>query len=96
MSKRPNPPYEVIAGATIKLTWVSSGAVPSTIACTLRDRSEALISSMTATASGNGHFYAMMPHPGSRQWVVNEWIAVINANTYVDRQFGKVVTLEVD
>jgi hypothetical protein len=89
-------PYEVIAGATIKLTWVSSGAVPSTIACTIRNRAEALITSMAATASGDGHYYAMLPHPNSGQWVVNEWIAVINANTYVDRQYGKVLTMEVD
>jgi hypothetical protein len=43
------------------------------------------------TASGNGHYYALIAHPGSVQWVVQEWIAVINANTYIDRQFGHVI-----
>lgn len=88
--------YEIVAGSTIKLTWINSGVTPSSIACTLRDRNETLINSVAATTSGNGHYYAVVLHPGSAQWVVNEWVAVINANTYVDRQFGKVVTLEVD
>jgi hypothetical protein len=89
-------PYEVIAGSTIRLTWVSSGAVPSSIASTLRDRNEVLVSSLAATSSGGGAFYAIMPHPRTPGWYVNEWIAVVNANTYTNRQFGKVVTMEVD
>jgi hypothetical protein len=88
-------PYDVIAGSTIKLTWVNSGVTPSSIAATLRDKSESLISSMAASSSGDGQYYAIIRHPGSAQWVVNEWIAVINGNTYVNRQFGRVITGEV-
>jgi hypothetical protein len=90
--------YDVIAGSTKKLTWVSSGVTPGTIACSLRDRGEALINSVAATASGNGAYFAVVPHPTSYggQWVVNEWVAVINGNTYVNRQFGKITTWETD
>lgn len=87
--------YEVIAGATKKLTWVSSGVVAGTIASTLRDRSETLVSSMAASSSGDGQYYAIMGHPATPGWYVNEWIAVINAQTYVNRQFGYVYTPEV-
>jgi hypothetical protein len=88
--------YEVIAGATIKLTWVNSGVTAAPICSTLRDKSDTLVSSVAATDSGNGHYYAVMQHPGSAQYVVNQWLAVINGNTYVDRQFGRVYTGEVD
>lgn len=83
--------YDCIAHSTKKLTWVNSGSVPSSIACTLRTFDDTLISSVTATGSGNGHYYAEVSHPGSRQWLVNEWIAVINGNTYAHRQFGHVI-----
>ena len=87
--------YEIIGGSTIKLTWVNAGVTPSAIVASLRRYDETLITSMAAISSGNGQYYAIMPHPNSRQWVVNEWIAVINGNTYINRQFGKIETLEV-
>jgi hypothetical protein len=88
--------YEVLANCTKTLAFVSSGAVAGTISSALIDRNETLISSVAASDSGNGHYYAVMAHPGSAQWVVNEWRAVINGSTYIGRQFGKVVTMEVD
>lgn len=90
------PVKNTIAYTTERVTWVSSGAVAGTIASTLRDRNETLVSSMAATSSGNGAYYALMTMPGSSCWLVNEWVTVINANTYVQRQFLHVLTLEVD
>lgn len=83
--------YKVIGGATRQVIWVSSGAVPVSIAATLRKYDDTLVHSMAAISSGNGHYYAPLPHPGSAQWLVQEWVAVINANTYVDRQFAHVI-----
>jgi hypothetical protein len=90
--------YDCIADSTKKLTWVSSGTVPSQISCALRmtNSAQTLISSMAASTSGNGFYYGVLMHPGSAgKWVINEWIAVINANTYVNRQFGKLLFPQV-
>ena len=54
------------------------------------------MSSVAATSSGNGFYYAPMVAPSSYPWYVNQWIAVINANTYVSRQLVRVHKLEVD
>ena len=87
--------YEIIGGSTIKLTWINSGVTPSSITSILRRYDETIISTVAPVSSGNGAYYAIVPHPNSRQWVVNEWIAVVNATTYINRQFGKIETLEV-
>lgn len=87
---------ERVAGTTLKVTWINSGVVPGTICSTLRDRDEALVNSTAATNSGGGFYYALHGLPNSACWLVNEWIAVIGANTYVDRQFVRVLKPEVD
>lgn len=89
------PTYEFIVGTTKRLTWVSSGTTATDICATIRDRSNALVSSVTALSSGNGHYYAVLTHPSTAGWYVNEWVAAINASTYIDRQFGLGLTLEV-
>lgn len=83
--------YDCIEYSTKTLTWYVPGAVPSSILCLLRKYDETLISSISPTASGDGRYFASVPHPGSAQWVINEWIAVINGNTYINRQFGHVL-----
>lgn len=85
-----------VAGTTLKATWVSSGATASPISSQLIDGNEQLVSSVTATSSLNGLYYALHSLPNTRAWYVNQWIAVINANTYVDRQFVKAILPEVD
>lgn len=87
---------ETIAKTTERLTWVSSGVAAASISSALRDNSDALVSSIAATSSGNGFYYALMTMPGSSCWCVNEWIAVIGVNTYVYRQNVHVNKLEVD
>lgn len=88
--------YDCIAGSTKKLTFVSSGAVAATISCALLSRTGTVITSAVPVSSGNGHYYAVLLHPGSRQWVVNEWRATINGDLYINRQFGRVNDPTVD
>lgn len=83
-------------GSTLRATFISSGATASPIYSALRDASDTLVSSVAATSSGNGHYYADLPLPTSACWLVNEWGAVINANTYRRFQLVEVVKIEVD
>ena len=90
------PVIEKLAGTTIKLTFVSSGSIASPISSSLLDKNEQLVNSIAAASSGNGMYYALHTLPGSAQWMVNLWIAVVQANTYQERQFIRVRTMEVD
>lgn len=98
MSKLLIETHEVIAGSTFMPTWFSDGVTPTTIASAIRNSSESLVNSVAAVASGGGHYYALNPIPSSygNTWFVNEWIAVINANTFVSRQFVRAVLPETD
>lgn len=82
--------YEVLPYASKRLEFVNSGATASSISCALRAWDETLISSVAAASSGDGHYYSVVTHPGSNQWVINEWIAVFNGSEYRLRQFGRV------
>lgn len=90
------PVIECVAGTTITLTWISSGSTASPISAALWSGSETLISSLTATASGNGHYYALMDVPTSGGNYVNEWFAIVGVNTYRSRQLLLSHRLEVD
>lgn len=90
------PVVDVIAGTTLRTTWVSSGMVPTTILSSIRSGSETLVHSIAAVASGDGHFFALHPVPTSGGWYINEWIAILASNTYVDRQLIRSQRLEVE
>lgn len=83
-------------GSTLRATFVSSGATINSAYSCLRDGSHALVTSLAATSSGNGHLFADLPLPTSAQWMVNEWGAVINANTYRRFALVDVQAVEVD
>ena len=89
------PISERIAGTTIRPTWVNSGVTPSDICSTLLGSGETLIDSLTAIQSGTGLFYGIHTLPRSPGWFINEWVSVINARTYIDRQFIRGVHPEV-
>ena len=82
-------------GSTLRATFVCSGATVSGYS-TLRDASNAVVTSRAAVDSGNGHMYADLPLPNSAQWMVNEWVTTINANTYRRFSLVDVKTMEVD
>ena len=90
------PVVDVIAGTTLRATWVGSGMVPTLITSALRTGSETVVSSVAAVASGNGFYFALHPIPTSGGWYINEWIAILASNTYVDRQLVRTTRLEVD
>lgn len=87
---------EAIAGTTLRTTWVSSGVSCDAISSALLTGSETLVSSIAATSSGDGHYHALhgLPTPGG--WYVNEWVARVGVNTYVNRQLVRANRLEVD
>lgn len=87
---------EVIAGTTIRTTWVSSGVAASPICSALLTGSETVVHSVAAVDSGNGHYYAVHPVPSSGGWYVNRWLASIGVNTYENRQLVRAQRLEVD
>lgn len=92
------PVVEVIAGTTLRATYVSSGMTVTPLSSALLSGSETLVHSIAAVASGNGHFFALHAIPTSpgAGWFVNEWIGIIASNTYVDRQLVRVHRLEVE
>ena len=83
-------------GSTLRATFVCSGATISGGYSCLRDGSNSLVSSRAAVDSGNGHLYADLPLPTSAQWMVNEWGAIINTNTYRRFSIVEVAGVEVD
>lgn len=87
---------ECIAGTTIRLTWVSSGTIPSGAASSLISGSETLVSSVAAVDSGNGHLYAVHDVPTSGGWYINEWQATLVGKTYRNRQLVRSQRVEVD
>jgi hypothetical protein len=90
------PVVDVIAGTTLRTTWVSSGMVPTSILSSLRSGSETLVHSISAVSSGNGFFFALHPVPISGGWYINEWVAQVGVNTYVNRQLVRAVRLEAE
>ena len=87
---------ECIAGTTIRTTWVSSGVTAAPICSALRSGSETLVHSAGAVDSGDGHYYALHPIPTSGGWYINEWVAQVGVNTYVNRQLVRAVRLEAE
>jgi hypothetical protein len=83
-------------GSTLRSTFINSGATASPIYSCLRDKDDVMVSSRAGVDSGNGHYYADLPLPTSACWMVNEWGAVISANTYRRFQLIEVAKPEVD
>lgn len=82
---------EKVAGTTLKAVAVNSGVTPSACWSALFDKTEVLISSVTATSSGNGFFYAYHALPNSDTWLINQWCQLIGVNTYAERQYVRVI-----
>lgn len=92
---KPNIITEYI-GSTLRATLVCSGATITNAFSCLRDRENAIVTSLAATSSGNGHMFADLPLPNTPQWMVNEWGVVLNTNTYRRFALVNVRGLEVD
>lgn len=88
---------ERIAGTTLIPTWINSGQTPSSITSKLLTGSATVVNTATPVSSGDGHYFALhaLPSSPSDAWYINEWVAVISASTYVNRQFIHAMTPEV-
>lgn len=92
--------YDCIAYSTKKVRLnLGSGVVPSQICATLYRPDGVFVSSIAPVSSGDGRYYALLYHDpssfGTSPWVMQKWFAVVNANTYVCVQFGKIITENV-
>ena len=87
---------EKLIGDTIKVTWVSSGDVPSPILALIYTSSETLVSSVSMTSSGNGHYYSNYTIPNTPGFYVAETLATLDSLPYKRRVAFKAVTQEVD
>lgn len=82
---------EKIGGTTLKATAVNSGVAPDACWSSLYDKSDNLVSSVAATASGNGFYYAYHALPNSDCWLINQWAQRVGVNTYAERQYVHVI-----
>lgn len=87
---------KIIAGTTLKTTWVSSGVTPSGITSAILDSQDAVVDSISATSSGNGFYFGLHTMPSSPGYYVNEWRAFINSKPYINRQLIRNMTLETN
>lgn len=88
---------QVLPGDTIKLTWISSGTIVSSMSFTVIDGSEAIVSSASnMTDSGGGHWYADYIVPNSIGFYVAHSTAVINGKPYKRATRFQVALYEVD
>lgn len=88
--------FDRLIGTTFMGTWVSSGATPSQITSALIDRTQAVISSVTATSSGGGNYFSLQQLPNTPGPLINEWVAWINSFPYKSRQLVRVNDIQVD
>ncbi len=86
----------VLIGNTIRLTWISSGATPSPITAAIFTGSETLVSSVSMTDSGNGHYFADYTVSSLQGYFVYESTATINSLPYKNRTKYRTVLEEVD
>jgi hypothetical protein len=87
---------EKIAGTTLVQTLVNSGATIAPLSFQLLSGSETLVSSVSGQSSGNGFYFGLSPLPNTEAWYIGQYMAVLNANTYVGRQLVRARALEVD
>lgn len=74
-----------IIGDTIRLTWVSSGAVADQIGVTAYDSDESMVGSMSMSSSGNGHYYADYTLDNTPGYNVFQTTAWVSSYPYINR-----------
>lgn len=89
--------FDRLIGTTFMPTWASVNSVnPTLIVSALRDRTQALVGSVSAISSGGGNFFALHTLPSTPGPLVNEWTAWINSFPYVSKQLVRVNDIQVD
>lgn len=85
-----------LIGTTIELSWVSSASTPTDIYAAVYDGTETMVSSMTLSSSGNGHYYVDYTVPTSTGYYVVEYTATISSKPYKKRKRFQTVRTETD
>lgn len=86
----------ILSGDTRKVTWIASGNTATNISTAVRDREENVVTSLSMTSSGNGHYYSMVTMPTTAAFYAIELQAVISTKTYKRRIPFQIVLTEVD
>ncbi len=87
---------EYLIGDTIRFTWINSGVTPTSITMAIFTGSETVISSLSMTSSGDGHYYHDYTTVESSAYYVGESKATIGGKPYKNRTSFKTVLDEVD
>lgn len=85
-----------LSGDTRQFTWISSGAAASPISAAILNSADAVVSSVSMTDSGAGHYYAVMTMPNTQGYYVKETLATVNSKQYKQREKFKIILCEVD
>lgn len=86
----------ILAGTTRELTWVNSGQSPSPISVSILDGTDAIVSSVSMSSSGSGHYYANVTMPASEGFYIAEFNAAIASKPYKKRIPFRTTFEEVD
>lgn len=88
--------YEFPAGDTRQFKWISSGTAPTNAYAALFTGSETLVSSLSMTSSGNGHFYADITLPLSLGIYSGQTVATVSDKPYRRYATIKIVKSDTD
>lgn len=89
-------PTKYLSEDTKTFTWISSGQTASPMLLSIFDGSETVVSSVSMTDSGNGHYYKAQTLPVTPGFYVVEWKATISSNPYKKRERIQIVNGTVD
>jgi len=85
-----------LIGDTIKLSWINSGVTPTVISGTIISGSETIVSSVTMSSSGNGHYYSLHTLPDSAGYYIAQTLATVDTYPYKRRIKFAAVLEDVD
>ena len=85
-----------VIGDTIRITWINSGVIPSSINTLVYNGSESLIDSGAMVDSGNGHYFYDHTIPNSSGFYVVETNAIIASKPYRRRAKYQAALIQVD
>jgi len=74
-----------IIGDTVRLTWVSSGAVADSIGVAAYDSDETVVGTVAMVSSGNGHYYGDYTLSNTPGYIVFQTTAWVSSYRYVNR-----------
>lgn len=86
---------DVTAGQSKLMTWVSSGATPSSISVALIDVDELIVTSASMTSSGNGFYHYTMVMSYSPGFYRASFKAIVDGTPYIDEATFRILSGEI-